>query len=170
MWKTLILACGLIAAPALGDAGSTRQLFVEKCSICHGADASGSDRGPALVSNPRLRTRSVADIESIIRKGTPGGMPAFALRKDQLDNLAGYIRSLNVTAFDAKPEGDLAVGKAFFFGAGHCSSCHTAQGLGGSTGPDLSNIARQLTLPELESHSPTRPRGLRRDTALLTWF
>ena len=41
-------------------------------------------------------------------------------------------------------------GERFFFGAGKCSGCHTAAGRGGSGGPDLSNVARQLSLPELE--------------------
>ena len=118
--------------------------------MCHGGDATGSDRGPALTNSRRLRTRSESDIAGIIRNGTPGGMPAIVLPGDQTKQLAGHVRSLNVTAFEVKPEGDLVAGEAFFFGKGNCASCHTAAGRGGSNGPDLSNIARQLTLPELE--------------------
>jgi putative heme-binding domain-containing protein len=37
--------------------------------------------------------------------------------------------------------GDPASGKALFFGAGGCSKCHSIGGRGGSTGPDLSDVA-----------------------------
>jgi putative heme-binding domain-containing protein len=77
-------------------------------------------------------------------------MPGFPLPDDQLSPLAAYIRSLNTTAFEAKPAGDIAAGERFFFGAGKCASCHSVAGRGGSNGPDLSGIARQLTLAELE--------------------
>jgi putative heme-binding domain-containing protein len=38
----------------------------------------------------------------------------------------------------------------FFFGQGQCASCQMVRGQGRANGPDLSNIGRQLTLPELE--------------------
>ena len=128
----------------------TLQLYAQRCSVCHGADAGGTDRGPALTGNRRLRARPVAEIASAIKNGTPGGMPAFPLPEDQLSPLADYVHSLNATAFEAKPQGDQAAGERFFFGAGKCDSCHTVGGRGGSNGPDLSSVARQMTLPELE--------------------
>jgi mono/diheme cytochrome c family protein len=76
-------------------------------------------------------------------------MPAIPVPEEQASQLADYVRSLNATAFEAKPEGDVAAGERYFFGEGDCSSCHTAAGRGDSNGPDLSGIARQLTLPEL---------------------
>ena len=54
--------------------------FVERCGSCHGGDATGTDRRPALARRRRLRTRSINEIREIIRNGTPGGMPAFAPR------------------------------------------------------------------------------------------
>jgi hypothetical protein len=45
-------------------------------------------------------------------------MPAFSLPEDQLTLLADYVRSLNATAFEAKPPGDVTAGERFFFGAG----------------------------------------------------
>ena len=52
-------------------------------------------------------------------------MPAFNnLPENQLQELAGWLRSLNQTAFDTKPAGDVAAGEAFFFGKGECASCH----------------------------------------------
>jgi putative heme-binding domain-containing protein len=144
MWPRIICSLCIITGLAGADSASTKQLFVEKCSVCHGADAGGSDRGPALAGNRRLRTRTVTDIANVIKSGTPGGMPAIPLSEEQLSPLADYVRSLNATAFESRPDGDAAAGERFFYGAGHCNSCHP------STGPDLSNIGRQLTLPELE--------------------
>jgi PQQ-dependent dehydrogenase (methanol/ethanol family) len=143
----LLIPVSLCAAQ---ETNSAKQLFVERCAICHGADAGGSDRGPSLANSRRLRTRSASDIINIIHNGTPGGMPAIPLPEDQASALADYVRSLNANAFDIKPQGDAAAGERFFFGPGNCSSCHTAVGRGGSNGPDLSSIARQLTLAELE--------------------
>ena len=141
-----VFALTTLAAP---DAASTKQLYTQMCSVCHGADASGTDRGPALAGNRRLRTRPVSDIANTIKNGT-GAMPAFPLPDDQLSPLADYVHSLNATAFEAKPAGDIAAGERIFFGEGNCASCHSVAGRGGSNGPDLSNVARQLTLPELE--------------------
>ena len=124
-------------------------LYEQRCTACHGVDASGSDRGPALARSRRLRTRSANEIHDLIQKGTPAGMPAFQLPEDQLQALAVFIRTMNATAFDAQPEGDVAAGERFFFGNGRCATCHTAMGRGKSVGPDLTNIGRQLTLADL---------------------
>ena len=150
MLRRLTLTLCVTAGFAAGDSDSAKTLFAQKCSVCHGAEAAGTDRGPALAGNRRLRTRAVADIARTIRNGTPGGMPAIDLPEDQLSSVADYVHSLNATAYQIKPDGDAAAGERFFFGAGRCSSCHTAGGKGGSNGPDLSNIGRTLTLPELE--------------------
>ena len=125
------------------------KLYQQRCAACHGDDASGSDRGPALSRSRRLRTRSTSEIHDIIQKGTPAGMPPFPLPEDQLQALAVFVRSMNATAFDAQPEGDAAAGERFFFGQGQCASCHTAMGRGKAVGPDLTAIGRQVTLAEL---------------------
>jgi len=126
------------------------QLFSQHCAACHANDATGTDRGPSLVRSRSLRVRSVSEIRDIIHGGTAGGMPPFALPETQLQSLAAFIRSMNATAFDAHPEGDVASGERFFFGEGRCSSCHTAMGRGKSVGPDLTNIGREATVAELE--------------------
>jgi PQQ-dependent dehydrogenase (methanol/ethanol family) len=156
--RRLVPRVFLFGTLALGTTcqAATDPLFTEKCSVCHGGDATGGDRGPALANNRRLRTRSVADLAAIIRNGTPGGMPAFALPEDQISQLAGYVHSLNATAFEMKPDGDPAAGETYFFGKGKCASCHSVGGRGwtpgtpNTGGPDLSNVARQMTLAELE--------------------
>ena len=150
MIRLLTFALCAAAGCASADTASMRKLFVDKCSVCHGAEAGGSDRGPALAGNRRLRTRTPADISNIILHGTPGGMPGIPLAESDVSALADYVRSLNATAFETKPDGDVAAGERFFFGAGQCGSCHTAAGAGASRGPDLSGIGKQLTLPEIE--------------------
>lgn len=150
MLKRVSFFTFLMAVSLVAQEKSARQLFEQRCAICHGADAGGTDRGPALMGNRRLRMSTSSDIVNTIRNGTPGGMPGLALPAEELGTLADYVRSLNANAFDTKPQGDTTAGERFFFGKGGCSSCHTVAGRGGSTGPDLSSIARQLTLPELE--------------------
>jgi PQQ-dependent dehydrogenase (methanol/ethanol family) len=150
MLKRISLFAFLMAVSLSAQQNSAKLMFEQRCAVCHGADAGGTDRGPALMGNRRLRMRSPSDIANTIRNGTPGGMPGFALPAAEVTTLADYVRSLNANAFDTKPEGDAAAGERFFFDKGGCSGCHTVAGRGGSTGPDLSNVARQSTLPELE--------------------
>jgi PQQ-dependent dehydrogenase (methanol/ethanol family) len=77
-------------------------------------------------------------------------MPAFPLPDEQLRPLASWVHSLNASAYDAAPAGDRDAGQRFFFGKGQCGNCHMVAGRGGVSGPDLSNIGRQLTLRQLE--------------------
>ena len=120
------------AATAIGKAPAP---FGQNCAVCHGGDAEGTDRAPALLGNRQLRGKSDADVAAIIMNGR-GNMPAFAyLPADQLQTLAHFVHSLNADAYDVKPEGDTAAGAALFFGGGHCADCHTAQGRGRHAGP-----------------------------------
>src|SRR5450631_2601559 len=142
----------VFAVLGAGMAAAQNPLFTEKCAVCHGAEAKGGDRGPALANNRRLGTRSLEDLMAIIKNGTPGGMPGFPLIENQIRQLASYVHSLNATAFELMPEGDVTAGERFFFGQGKCGSCHAANGRGNSSnGPDLSNIGRQMTLEELDT-------------------
>ena len=137
------------AGSGTGDAARGRVVFSERCVSCHGQGATGADRGPALAGSRRLRALPDAQVENIIRNGTPNGMPPFALPADDVRALTAFLRSLNPSAFEAHPQGDITAGSRFFFGRGQCSSCHIAGGRGKAIGPDLSNIGRELTLEEL---------------------
>ena len=57
--------------------------------------------------------------------------------------LAQWVHSLNVSAFDTKPAGNVAAGEVFFFGNGGCAGCHMVQGRGKANGPDLSSTGRR---------------------------
>jgi PQQ-dependent dehydrogenase (methanol/ethanol family) len=144
----VLLAIFPMAACALAQTPAPR--FAQLCSGCHGESAAGTDRGPALVNSRSLRSLTENQIQDVIRNGTPGGMPQFALPEPELNSLARYIRSLNASAYELRPPGDKAAGERFFFGKGQCGSCHMVRGRGGTNGPDLSNAGRELTLPEIE--------------------
>jgi PQQ-dependent dehydrogenase (methanol/ethanol family) len=123
--------------------------FASTCELCHGSNAQGTDRAPALLNNRQLRGLTETDIADIIRNGR-GNMPAFSsLPATDLQQLAHFVRALNASAFDMKPVGDPLAGSGIFFGSGQCSQCHTAEGRGGTNGPDLSDSGRRLTLREL---------------------
>ncbi len=154
-------------APSIGPEAQFNQL----CAGCHGKGGAGGDRAPALTNNRDLRTRSENQIAEIIRKGTPGGMPPFSLPPEQIGGLAGWVRSLNVSAFDAKPAGDRAAGEQFFFGAGQCGTCHMVHGRGKTNGPDLSDIGRKSTVHELELvlENPTSQMGIHTTPSCPPW-
>jgi PQQ-dependent dehydrogenase (methanol/ethanol family) len=137
-----------------GAAGSTdiargTLVFGDRCASCHGPGATGGDKAPALANSRRVRGLGDGELQSTIRSGTPNGMPAIALPPDDLGAVIAFLRSLNVSALDAHPQGDVRAGEQFFFGRGQCSSCHIALGRGKAIGPDLSSIGRQLTLQEI---------------------
>ena len=146
---TVTLWSALPAAAQNTERGRPAQ-YAQLCVTCHGEAATGTERGPALVDNRSLRSRSEKQIHDAIQNGRPGGMPAFTLPDEQLRSLARWVRSLNASAYDLGPPGDAAAGERFFFEKGRCVSCHMVRGLGETNGPDLSGIGRELTLGQLE--------------------
>jgi putative heme-binding domain-containing protein len=130
--------------------GQAPKPFADRCAACHGADAEGSTQGPKLAGNRRLRTRSAAQIRGTIRNGIPAsGMPAFPVDGKELDDLAKFVRSLNIPAAEVSMAGDPAAGAAFFRGEGRCAACHMVNGRGAAVGPDLSNAGKELSAAEL---------------------
>ena len=135
---------------AFQSASSGSQDFAKRCAVCHGDNGSGTDRGPALVNNRRLRQRTKAEITGVIKNGLAAGMPAFPLPDDEVQLLAEFVAGFNAPASEVKLEGDAAAGERFFFGKGSCSNCHMVNGRGTANGPDLSQIGRLLTVAELQ--------------------
>jgi PQQ-dependent dehydrogenase (methanol/ethanol family) len=128
-----------------------RQQFETRCGGCHGADAMGGERAPAIGSEDRRRLQSEQAIRDLIRNGIPdAGMPPFRVPEPQLSELVSFVRSRVNPARDSALPGDAAAGEAFFFGNGGCAACHMIGGRGGVTGPDLTNAGTELTLAELE--------------------
>ena len=136
-------------APSPDQMTQGAAVFQKVCSSCHGAGGTGG-RAASLVDNRRLRALSPAEIENIIRNGMPNGMPPFgSMPEADLQAVTAFVRSFNASAFDVQPAGDVAAGGMFFSGKGQCATCHIARGRGAAGGPDLSNIGRQMTVPEL---------------------
>lgn len=127
-----------------------REVFAKQCAVCHG-DGHGTERGPNLANNRKVRSLSMAELISLIRNGVPAaGMPAFPLSPEDLQSAAVYVRALSASAADANVPGDRAAGEAFFFGKGGCANCHMVMGRGKAAGPDLSSLGRELTVSEID--------------------
>jgi PQQ-dependent dehydrogenase (methanol/ethanol family) len=157
--------------PAGSDFAEAEKRFNRACAGCHGQSGAGGDRAPALTNNRGLRTSNETQIADLIKNGTRGGMPAFPLPEKELKSLARWVRSLNISAFDAKPAGDATAGGRFFFGKGQCSTCHMAGGRGKVNGPDLSDIGRKSTVRELELvlDNPTSQMGIHTTPSCPSW-
>ncbi len=148
MRQTVCLIPILAAGAAFAQDG--RQAFAARCTVCHGPDGRGTERGPSLANSRRVRARSVDQLRGLIRNGIPDeGMPAFDLPTAELDALTAYVRSLSAPAAEARVPGDRAAGERFFFGKGGCAGCHMALGRGKPVGPDLSTLGLELTADEI---------------------
>jgi PQQ-dependent dehydrogenase (methanol/ethanol family) len=153
---SLVLGVGLAS---LWDQTTTSQAsrsitgdesYALKCAGCHGTDARGGEYGPPLAGNHRLRGRSVSWLRKVIRNGVPtGGMPPFNLPASELDALAALVHSLNSPAASQSVSGNRAAGEQYFFGKGLCASCHMVYGKGSAVGPDLSDVALDMTIAEI---------------------
>lgn len=75
------------AAP--GGAPDGKAIFTAKCATCHGAEGKNMPKVD-LMSKASLASR---DLEGIIRKGTPAGMPPFEsqLKDDEIKALVKWL-------------------------------------------------------------------------------
>ncbi|MES2221390.1 MAG: PQQ-binding-like beta-propeller repeat protein [Acidobacteriota bacterium] len=129
-----------------------KKIYAVQCSLCHGAEASGGEYGPALAGNKDLRGKPVSWFRDVIKNGIPsGGMPAFNLPPSDLDAMAELLQAFNAPAAQGTTPGNRTLGEQYFFGPGQCASCHMVQGRGSPVGPDLSEVARQRTVPEIRA-------------------
>lgn len=145
--RKLILLLFTIYSSSAQTVDPAKRMFDVRCSGCHGTDGAGGEHGPTIVDMSRRARR---DLRDVIRKGTDGGMPAFPKMPDaELDHIVRYVEELRAPAAAHPATGDAAAGEAFFRGGGKCSSCHMVNGLGGLLGPELSTIAQQRTLAQL---------------------
>jgi cytochrome c oxidase cbb3-type subunit 3 len=137
--------------PAAIAAGESQ--FIQNCAHCHGADAKGGQgegQGPNLFASSNVRRDSDATLFGIIHDGIPGSaMGSFSLSDQQIWQLVSFVRSLGARAIDLPVSGNVAAGRAIFFGKGGCSSCHMIHGDGGFLGPDLTNIGAARRLDQI---------------------
>lgn len=84
-----------------GDAMEGQALFNESCIVCHGRDAAGTERGPALrgslvtAETIATRVRTSGSSESSVYEGLTGGrMPFWSaerLSDDELRDLVAFV-------------------------------------------------------------------------------
>jgi putative heme-binding domain-containing protein len=121
-----------------------REIYNQKCTVCHGFDGGPGEMGPALgLEGRRYALQTASDIFGAIKNGIPAtGMPAVSdLSDDQIWKVTAYIQALRGTAIDAPAPGNVALGEAIFWGKAECGKCHMVRGKGGVIGPELSAIA-----------------------------
>ena len=95
MRRNVLIGAALLAANALTaqDADAPRRLFENRCGRCHGADGTGGDLGPPIVS--KLRNHSTPELRTIIREGLPKrGMPPIQVSDAEMRPLIGFLRSI----------------------------------------------------------------------------
>jgi mono/diheme cytochrome c family protein len=122
------------------------QLYAEQCVACHGADGLGSGLAPAL-NDPAVRSRSIEEIERIIRLGVPGTLMAGwekSLGDDQITAALELITRWEEVPLGAIPAPDrpvpttlesLALGSEIF--TANCARCHGPEGQGSQRAPSL---------------------------------
>lgn len=90
-----------LTLPAMADAAKGKEVFEERCEICHNADSDEKKMGPGLkglykkekMANGKAPTD--ANVTQIIQEGSPEkGMPASDLEKDELANVLAYLKTL----------------------------------------------------------------------------
>lgn len=140
--------------PAGGDSVSGRQVFVGKCSACHGQVGEGSVAGPDIRNmsvGPQFVYAWIMDPSGVTPIAT---MPRVPLTEKEATDVTAYVMGLREgkTLADVVPPrqeapasgekaissaaGDAAKGKATFASKG-CSACHGANGEGTVAAPSL---------------------------------
>jgi cytochrome c oxidase cbb3-type subunit 3 len=141
-------------SPALIQGGQT--LFQQDCAFCHGRDAGGGETGPDLTRSKLVNDDINGEkIGAVVRNGRPdAGMPRFSLSDEQIAGLVAFIHNQKAIAESQKggrrgvdvadlQTGNVDAGKAYFNGAGHCSTCHSPTG-------DLAGVANRYQGLKLE--------------------
>ncbi len=120
--------------------------FVSACAFCHGSNAKGGESGPDLLRSVLVLDDEHGDkIGPVILNGRPQkGMPKFNLSQEQIADISAFLldrvkaaalrgtyQILNIVSGDPK------AGRAYFNGAGQCSTCHSLTG-------DLAHIGSKL--------------------------
>ena len=142
-------AVARLAAAGASDLAAGQRIFDSQCAWCHGAGGTGGT-GPDLRRSSLRHASTDAALVNIIRSGIPGTeMPAFAiaLPERMAWQTAAYVKSLGRTKAVPVP-GDAQRGAQIYESSG-CGSCHTVNGVGGISGPELTSIGALRGAPYL---------------------
>ena len=128
-----------------------KTVYIAQCITCHGTRARGGERGADLVrSLVVLHDRYGSTIGPYLAQGHPAGKPV-SLTQAQIVDLSHFLHQQVGDTLRTGPYnnplnilvGDPNQGKAFFYGAGGCSHCHSPTG-------DLAHIASKYDPPSLQ--------------------
>ncbi len=153
--------CGLCHAdesvPEAAKLSHGRTLMASAgCYACHavrGHEDFRSDAPPlntvAVKTGGELLHRWLANPKAVDPNAT---MPNFRLTADEIRDLSHYLCSrpvpdglrAAVDRAEAEPAGDAAHGKVLF-AESRCISCHTVEGKGNGSGPELNTVASRAT-------------------------
>jgi mono/diheme cytochrome c family protein len=129
-----------------GQADQGRRLFAEKrCAECHGPRGQGGGIGPGLAE--RRREWSLMQFAAAMWNKAPAmtelmnrqGIPVPQLRPADVSDLIAYLYSVRYFAVP----GDVRRGRGReILTTKGCLGCHSVQGRGGKTAPDLAAAKR----------------------------
>jgi cytochrome c len=89
---------GFVAAPAVAQALTGRQIAQRDCGACHAVTVSDASRDPAAPPFRTLGARyDVGDLAEALAEGISVGhpkMPVFSYPPDQVQRLIAYLRRL----------------------------------------------------------------------------
>jgi cytochrome c oxidase cbb3-type subunit 3 len=142
----LLVACIAISVAAgltpyataqAGSAERGESTFAASCSFCHGSQATGTEQAPNLLRSPTVFQDHNGDkLGPFLKLGRPTlGMPAFpSLPPEKVADIAAFLHArIREVRGTRLPEtallvGDPQAGRAYFEGAGKCSTCHSPTG------------------------------------------
>ncbi|MDE3169349.1 MAG: c-type cytochrome [Acidobacteriota bacterium] len=137
-----------------------KMIFDGTCAVCHGVDGGGAN-GPNIQG--AARTMGPEGLYNRVWGGVIGsGMPNFSyLGEDKIWDVVDYVGTLG-QATGAAATGDPQKGKEAYQSSG-CASCHSIDGRGGDSGPDLSDIGSERSASflrdELLNPGANKPNG-----------
>ena len=122
------------------DLESGRRLFTGRCGHCHGQNGEGG-RGAALNTGRFRHGSSDREIFLIIRNGIPNTEMPGTFNSPEADvwRMVAHVQQLGRQGSPEPVTGDPAAGALVYQDNG-CALCHSIEGKGGFSGPDLSDI------------------------------
>jgi len=152
--------------PAAVERG--RELLVQQCGFCHGANARGGSGGPDLTRSPIvLEDENGKQLGEFLHEGrVDRGMPKFDLTPAQNIDIAAFLHAAIYQNSNRRlykildiVVGDPKAGEAYFNGAGGCHACHSPaaafQGIGAKYEPTV--LQGRLLLPRGRAATPGTP-------------
>jgi alcohol dehydrogenase (cytochrome c) len=98
VFSSLFVFAEISMFPQSGQDSGAKQ-YSMTCAGCHGLDGSGSAKGAAIATVPKVIALSDDDLIRIVRDGVPGkGMPGSKqLGDEKIQSIVRYLRTLQLT-------------------------------------------------------------------------